>query len=71
MLVTRNRELVEVVLHLLEDVLKEQGAKLSATENLEEHAVQDGLLITGQNPASSKEVARRLLAALKERGVPT
>jgi putative intracellular protease/amidase len=61
-------QLVEVVPYLLEDVLKEQGAKFSATENWGVHAVQDGLLITGQNPASSKQTARILLDALSKKG---
>ena len=59
-------QLVEVVPYLLEDVLKEQGAKFSATENWGVHTVQDGLLITGQNPASSKQTARTLLDALSK-----
>ena len=61
-------QLVEVVPYLLEDVLKEQGAKFSATENWGVHAVLDGLLITGQNPASSKQTARILLDALSKKG---
>jgi putative intracellular protease/amidase len=61
-------QLVEVVPYLLEDVLKEQGAKFSATENWGVHAVQDGLLITGQSPASSKQTARILLDALSKKG---
>src|SRR5689334_21996793 len=60
-------QLVEVVPYLLEDVLKEQGAKFSSTENWGVHVVQDGLLITGQNPGSSKQGALTLLAALKEK----
>jgi putative intracellular protease/amidase len=58
--------LVEVVPYLLEDVLKEQGAEFSATADWGVHVVQDGLLITGQNPASSKQTARRLLEALEK-----
>ena len=59
--------LVEVVPYLLEDVLKAQGALFSATENWGVHVVQDGLLITGQNPGSSRQTARTLLAALGKR----
>ncbi|MBB4214081.1 putative intracellular protease/amidase [Rhizobium sp. BK212] len=58
--------LVEVVPYLLEDVLKEQGAKFSKTADWGVHVVQDGLLITGQNPASSKQGARRLVEALRK-----
>ena len=58
--------LVDVVPYLLEDVLKEQGANFSSTADWGVHVVQEGLLITGQNPASSKEAARTLLGALKK-----
>src|SRR5215813_3322494 len=61
-------QLVDVVPYLLEDVLKEQGAKFSATANWGVHVVQDGLLITGQNPALSKQAAQRLLDALGKKG---
>ena len=61
-------QLVDVVPYLLEDLLKDQGAKFSATANWGVHVVQDGLLITGQNPASSKQAARTLLDALKKQG---
>ena len=57
--------LVEVVPYLLEDVLKSQGADFSSTADWGVHVVQDGQLITGQNPGSSKETARTLLQALK------
>jgi putative intracellular protease/amidase len=57
--------LVDVVPYLLEDVLKEQGATFSATVDWGVHVVQDGLLITGQNPGSSKQTALWLLDALK------
>lgn len=59
--------LIDVVPYLLEDELKDQGAKFSATADWAVHVVQDGLLITGQNPASSKEGARTLLNALKKK----
>ncbi|EGE57418.1 UNVERIFIED_ORG: putative intracellular protease/amidase [Rhizobium esperanzae] len=61
--------LVEVVPYLLEDVLRGQGAKFSATEDWAVHVVQDDQLITGQNPASSKQAARLLLNALGEQAV--
>ena len=59
--------LVDVVPYLLEDVLREQGARFSATADWGVHVVQDGLLITGQNPASSKLAARVLLDALSKK----
>lgn len=57
--------LTKVVPFLLEDALKANGAIYSKEENWSPYAVQDGLLITGQNPASSKLVAQKLLDQLK------
>lgn len=56
--------LTKVVPFLLEDVLKENGGIYSKTEDWHPYAVEDGLLITGQNPASSKLVAEKLLKQL-------
>ncbi len=56
--------LVEVVPYLLEDVLREQGGDFSSTDDWGVHTVQDGLLITGQNPASSRQAAQLLLKAV-------
>ena len=53
--------LTDVVPFLLEDALQENGATYSSIEDWHPYAVQDGLLITGQNPASSKLVAEKLL----------
>ncbi|MCL7763910.1 type 1 glutamine amidotransferase domain-containing protein [Polaribacter sp. Z014] len=57
--------LTEIVPLLLEDMLIESGAFYSNGENWAPYAVQDGNLITGQNPASSELVAEKLLASLK------
>jgi putative intracellular protease/amidase len=57
--------LTKVVPFLLEDALTQNGAKFSKEANWQPYAVQDGLLITGQNPASSKLVAGKLLQQLK------
>lgn len=57
--------LTNVVPFLLQDVFKENGANYSKKENWHPYAVEDGLLITGQNPASSKPVAQILLNKLK------
>ncbi len=62
-------QLVDVVPYLLEDVLKEQGANFSSTEDWGVHVVQDGLLTTGQNPQSSRQTAQTLLDTLRKRGV--
>lgn len=56
--------LTDVVPFLLEDMLKASGAEYSKGRDFGAHTVQDGLLITGQNPASSEEAAKKLLAAL-------
>jgi putative intracellular protease/amidase len=56
--------LTEVVPFLLEDVLKQLGAKFSKAEPFKPHVVSEGLLITGQNPASSEPAAEALLKAL-------
>ena len=58
--------LTKVVPFLLEDALKANGAIYSKGENWAPYAVEDGLLITGQNPASSKLVAQKLLVQLKK-----
>lgn len=57
--------LTKVVPFLLEDALKQNGASYSKVENWQTYAVEDGLLITGQNPASSKLVAQKLLNQIK------
>ena len=57
--------LTDVVPFLLEDVLIEQGGTFSKQGVFEPYVVQDGLLITGQNPPSSEPAAEKLLEALK------
>ncbi|QRY70676.1 type 1 glutamine amidotransferase domain-containing protein (plasmid) [Ensifer sp. PDNC004] len=57
--------LTEVVPFLVEDELLDLGAVFSKVKDWCVHAVVDGRLITGQNPASSGETAKALLAALK------
>jgi putative intracellular protease/amidase len=56
--------LTEIVPFLVEDMLKQNGGKYSKTEDWQPHVVTDGLLITGQNPASSEPAAKALLAKL-------
>ena len=56
--------LTEIVPFLVEDILKENGGKYSKGEDWHPHVVTDGLLITGQNPASSEPAAKALLAKL-------
>ena len=59
--------LTNVVPFLLEDALKANGAMYSKIADWQPYAVEDGLLITGQNPASSKLVAEKLLIQLKSK----
>lgn len=58
-------QLTDVVPFLLEDVLKANGGNYERVADWESFVVEDGLLITGQNPASSEEAAKRLLAKLQ------
>ncbi len=52
---------------LLETRLRDLGAVFESTDNFQPHAVRDGRLVTGQNPASALLVAEHLVAALAER----
>jgi putative intracellular protease/amidase len=56
--------LTDIVPFLLEDRLTEMGASYEKTDDWHPLAVVDGLLITGQNPASSEAVATALVEAL-------
>ncbi|KQO08367.1 type 1 glutamine amidotransferase domain-containing protein [Sphingomonas sp. Leaf242] len=56
--------LTDVVPFLVEDMLKEQGGIYSKTGDWGVHVLRDGLLITGQNPASSAAAAQELVKAL-------
>lgn len=56
--------LTDIVPFLLEDMLAEQGGTYSKGEDWASYVLEDGLLITGQNPASSEEAAKMLLAKL-------
>jgi len=58
-------ELTDVVPLLVEDALKDRGARFARKEDWTPFARQDGNLITGQNPASSEAVAEVLLATLE------
>lgn len=59
--------LTKVVPFLLEDALQTNGATYSKIGDWQPYAVEDGLLITGQNPASSKLVAEKLLNQLNSK----
>jgi len=53
--------LTKVVPFLVEDMLKENGGRYSKAADWQPHVVKDGLLVTGQNPASSEPAAKVLL----------
>lgn len=56
--------LTKVVPFLLETKLKEQGATYSKTSDWGSKVCVDGKLITGQNPQSSEECAKAVIAML-------
>lgn len=58
-------QLTEVVPFLLEEALKARGGNYSRGDNWQPYAVTDGVLITGQNPASSELVAQAVLERMR------
>jgi putative intracellular protease/amidase len=56
--------LTKVVPFLVEDMLKTNGGDYQKGDDWASFVVTDGKLVTGQNPASSEEAARKLLALL-------
>jgi putative intracellular protease/amidase len=62
--------LTKVVPFLVEDEMLKLGAVFSKKADWQVHVVSDGLLITGQNPASSGPAARTLMAAVSQKGAP-
>jgi putative intracellular protease/amidase len=59
-------KLTKVVPFLLEDELKKAGGCYSKGPDWGVYVQTNGLLITGQNPASSAEAAKALLKLLKK-----
>ncbi len=57
-------ELTKIVPFLVEDMLRTNGGNYSKVADWQPYVVQDGLLITGQNPASSEPAAKELLEKL-------
>jgi putative intracellular protease/amidase len=55
-----------VVPFLVEDMLIASGALYSKGPDFEPYAVEDGMLITGQNPASSELVAKLVLSKINK-----
>jgi putative intracellular protease/amidase len=60
-------KLTEVVPFLLEDEIKKLGGQYSSGPDWGVYVKKDGLLITGQNPASSEAAAKALLEELKKK----
>jgi putative intracellular protease/amidase len=58
-------QLTDIVPFLVEDMLIKNGGIYSKKEDWAAYAIQDGNLITGQNPASSELVAEKLLESIK------
>lgn len=50
---------------LLESALKEKGAKFLSVSPWQANSIADGRLVTGQNPASAKGVAEKMIALME------
>jgi len=57
--------LVGVVPFLVEDMLIEAGGDYKKADPWTPHVITDGNLVTGQNPASSRDAALKLLSLIK------
>ena len=57
--------LVDVVPFLVEDMLRKNGGHYAKADDWQPHVLTAGLLVTGQNPASSAPAATALLAITK------
>lgn len=62
-------QLTKIVPFLVEDELKRLGARFEKAPNWQSFTVVDGLLLTGQNPASSTAVAQALLKVMSKKAV--
>lgn len=49
---------------LLESALSDQGGKFHAAAPWSDHSIADGNLVTGQNPASARSTAQKMIALL-------
>lgn len=58
-------QLTNVVPFLVEDELKKLGGNYTKGDDWQSYVLQDGLLITGQNPASSAQAATTLIQFLQ------
>ncbi|MGW1619803.1 type 1 glutamine amidotransferase domain-containing protein [Streptomyces sp. NPDC002172] len=62
-------QLTDIVPFLVEDELTKLGGVYSKTGDWQPYVLKDGLLITGQNPASSAPAADALIGLLNTGGV--
>ncbi|WP_353476180.1 hypothetical protein PVT71_24815 (plasmid) [Salipiger sp. H15] len=62
--------LVYVVPFLPETKLRKLGAEFESVGDWQAHAVADGRLVTGQNPASSSAAAKKVLELLSPPAAP-
>lgn len=58
--------LTQIVPFLVEDMLKANGAVYHCAQPWQNHVLVDGLLVTGQNPASSQATAAAVLKLLNQ-----
>ena len=56
--------LTDIVPFLIDDMLKANGGEYSKKDDWQRYVITDGNLVTGQNPASSEDAARAVLALL-------
>lgn len=56
--------LTDIVPFLVEDMLKSQGGTYKQGADWPSFVLCDGKLVTGQNPASSAEAAKKILSLL-------
>ena len=54
----------DVVPFSLQDRLTERGARFTGMAQFTDHAISDGRLVTGQNPASAASTASQVVQAL-------
>ncbi len=59
-------QLTEIVPFPIENMLHDLGGDFSKSDAWKSHVVIDGNLVTGQNPASSKEAAEAIVELLKK-----
>lgn len=63
--------LTDAMPYLLEDELRRLGGNYVSAPNFKPHAIRDGRLVTGQNPASAGPTAELTIAALADLAEPS